>query len=116
MAEFDLCAAGVAAISRRRWEEMNPDDNLMGAPELVIEIQSPSNRERKLREPAGLCLANGAIQEWVVDPDCRSVSVVRKEGAVQAFGIGSTIPPGGFGGADLPVDEISPDAYFTVPR
>jgi len=50
LAEFELRAADVAAISRARWDAIDPDDNLHGAPELAIEVKSPSNTERQLRE------------------------------------------------------------------
>src|SRR5882672_824507 len=43
VAEFELRAADVAAISRVRWDAIDPDDNLRGAPELVIEVKWPSN-------------------------------------------------------------------------
>src|SRR3954469_9207042 len=33
LAEFELRAADVAAISRERWKKIDPDDNLRGAPE-----------------------------------------------------------------------------------
>lgn len=106
IAEFDLRAADVAALSWRRWKEIDPNDNLRGAPELVIEVKSPSNRKRKMQEFAALCLANGAVQVWVVDPEKKSVSVVRGEGAVVVHQTGSAIPLDAFGGNELAVDEI----------
>ena len=42
VAEFGLRVADVAAISRERWDAMDPEDNLRGAPELVVEVNSPS--------------------------------------------------------------------------
>ena len=59
--QFDLRAADVAFVSRARWESIDPEDNLRGAPELVIEVKSPSNTWRELRERASLCLANGCL-------------------------------------------------------
>ena len=104
--EFDLRAADVAAISRNRWKEIDPDDNLRGAPELVIEVKSPSNRKGQIQEFAGLCLGTGTIEFWVVDPDRKSVSVVRTEGAARLYNAGSLIPLDSFGGGELAVDEI----------
>jgi Uma2 family endonuclease len=104
--EFDLRAADVVAISRERWAAIDLDDNLRGAPELVIEVKSPSNRTGKLQESAALCLANGAIQFWVVDPEKKSVSVVRSEGAVVVHQAGSAIPLDAFGAGGLAVDEV----------
>jgi len=42
--EFELRVADVAAVSRERWDRTDPNDILHGAPELVIEVKSPSNR------------------------------------------------------------------------
>src|ERR1700693_6231051 len=46
--EFDLRAADVAAICRERYAAIDPEDNLHGAPKLVIEVKSPSNTPRTL--------------------------------------------------------------------
>jgi len=104
--EFELRAADVAAISRARWDAIDPDDNLHGAPELVIEVKSPSNTERQLRELATLSLNNGAIEFWIVDADKRTVTVIRHEGTATVFAAGASISLAPFGGAELAVDEI----------
>jgi len=73
VAEFELLAADVAAVERQRFDRIDPDDNLHGAPELVIEIKSPSNTAARIRERVTLCLANGSVQCWVVDQDKKSI-------------------------------------------
>src|SRR5580658_4135661 len=75
--QFDLRAADVAAITRARYAAIDPEDNLHGAPDLVIEVKSPSNTPRKLQEFASLCLANGAIEFWIVDRTVKSITVVQ---------------------------------------
>ncbi len=104
--EFELRAADVAAISRARWDAIDPDDNLHGAPELAIEVKSPSNTERQLRELVSYCLNNGAIEFWIVDIDRKSVTVIRRDGLTSVFGACASLSLAAFGGADLPVDEI----------
>jgi Uma2 family endonuclease len=104
--EFDLRAADVAAVSRKRWDTIDPDDNLRGAPELVIEVLSPSNTPRQLRELAALCLANGAIECWAVDPAKRSVTAISRGGGSVVHSAGGSIPLAGFGAGELPVDDI----------
>ena len=106
VAEFDLRAADVAAVSRKRFDAIDPDDNLRGAPELVIEIKSPSNTQRKLQALARLCLENGAIQFWILDSNKKTVSVTHRDGSVVVYGPGSNIPLTAFGGGELAVDEI----------
>ncbi|HXB70834.1 MAG TPA: Uma2 family endonuclease [Candidatus Acidoferrales bacterium] len=106
VAEFNLRAADVAVISHRRWEAIDPDDDLRGAPELVIEIKSPSNTQRKVQELARLCMENGAIQFWILDSNKKTVSVTHRDGSVVVYGPGSNIPLTAFGGGELAVDEI----------
>ncbi|SPE40737.1 hypothetical protein SBA3_3890008 [Candidatus Sulfopaludibacter sp. SbA3] len=84
----------------------DPDQYLRGAPELVIEVKSPSNTRRQLQELAALCLANGALEFWIVDPDASNVSVVRAEGSAVVYASGSCIPLAPFRGGELAVDEI----------
>lgn len=104
--EFDLRAADVAAVSKARFEAMDPEDNLRGAPELVIEVISPSNTKSKLRELVSLCLANGATECWLVDRKKKSVTVMRKDGSSAVYEPGSEIPLMAFGSDSLPVAAI----------
>jgi Uma2 family endonuclease len=69
VAQFELRVADVAAVSQARYDQIDPNDNLRGAPEVVIEIKSPSNTDRKPRELASPTLANGSWECWIVDPD-----------------------------------------------
>jgi Uma2 family endonuclease len=52
-----------AFVSKARWDEVN-DGYLPGAPELVVEIISPSNTTTQIREYAALCLLNGCQEFW----------------------------------------------------
>ena len=106
VAEFELLAADVAAVQRQRFDRIDPDDNLRGAPELVIEIRSPSNTPARIRERVTLCLANGSVQCWIVDQDKKSISVFQRDGAAVAYGIGDALPLSAFGADELPVAEI----------
>jgi Uma2 family endonuclease len=103
--QFELRRADVAAISKARWEAADPDDNLRGAPELVIDAKSSNNRPRPLIEVAALCLATGCQSFWIVDMDAQNVTTVGRDGKPALFEIGDEIPlviePG-----HLPVSEI----------
>ena len=103
--EFDLRVADVAYVSARRWEERDPEDNLRGTPDLVIEILSPSNTAREMYEKEQLCLSNGSREFWVIDPDKRTVRVAQSEGPTATYGLGEQIPLRLFSG-ELSVDEI----------
>jgi Uma2 family endonuclease len=104
--EFDLRAADVAALTRDRYDATDPEVDLFGAPELVIEVKSPSNTKRQLQDYAALCLANGCIQFWILDRNTKSVTVIERDGRRQTFGIGETLSLAAFGGESLSVAEI----------
>jgi len=104
--EFELRAADVAAISRERFIQVDPDDNLHGAPELVIEVRSPSNTQLQLKEFVALCLNRGAIQCWIIDPVRKSVTVMHRDGTALAFTSGQSLPLNDFGSDALAIDEI----------
>jgi Uma2 family endonuclease len=77
-----------------------------GAPELVIEVKSPSNTRAQLQELTTLCLTHGSREVWIVDQEHQSVTVVRQSGARTLYEAGSEIPLDAFVPGSLPVDEI----------
>jgi Uma2 family endonuclease len=52
-------------------------------PDFVIELQSPSDRPRKLRDKMHEYLENGAQLGWLIDPQHRSVAIYRKDAEVE---------------------------------
>jgi Uma2 family endonuclease len=106
VAEFDLRVADVAVLSQTRYDQIDPDDNLHGAPELVVEIKSTSNTDRRLRELASLALANGGFECWIVDADRATVTVIHRDGSSAVFGSAQAISLAAFGGESLPVADI----------
>ena len=103
--EYDLRAADVAFVSQERWDATDDDDNLHGAPELVIEVLSPSNTMGEIREKAALCLTNGAQEFWIVDPKRKNVTIMGRSGGTLVYKPGDRIPLSLLGG-DLAVSEI----------
>lgn len=54
---------------------------LEGSPELVIEVNSPSNTKAELADNANTTLlGNGALEVWVVSPEHRTITVYRRTG------------------------------------
>ncbi len=104
--EHELRVADVAYVSRDRWEQGNPEDNLAGAPELVIEVLSPSNTAAEIYDKEKICLENGAQEFWVVDPDGRQVKVSTPDGRTLTYRSGQEIPLVLFGNATVAVDAI----------
>jgi Uma2 family endonuclease len=89
--EYELRVADVAYVTRERWEKAG-DDDLFGAPDLVIEVLSPSNTAREIQEKADLCLANGCRQFWVVDSRLRQIAVSTPDGLTRIYRSGESIP------------------------
>ena len=102
--EYEFRKADVAFIARGRWERINPDGNLEGAPELVIEVLSPSNTMAEMNDKERLCLENGSLEFWIVDPIQRQVKVSSPDGRTLTFKSGHRIPLL-FGGS-LAVDSV----------
>ena len=103
--EYDLRAADVAFVSKERWDAVGDDDDLRGAPELVIEVLSRSNSPAKIKELAALCLSAGTEELWVVDAKRQTVTVTNREGRSVLYRGEDQIPLLLFGG-ELPVAAI----------
>ena len=65
--EYDMRVADVGYISRERWAQTDPDGNLQGAPDITIEILSPSNTAREMREKCDkISMSNPAFRNYSV--------------------------------------------------
>jgi len=106
VAQFDLRAADVAVVSQARWDAIDLEDNLRGAPDLVVEIKSASNTWAELRERASLCLANGCRDFWIVDVKARTVTAIAPDGRAVQYAAGDCVPLPVFGPGCLPVPDI----------
>ncbi len=102
--EYEYRRADVAFVSQDRVDGVSPDGHLAGAPELVIEVLSPSNRRGKIAVTQRLCLENGCREFWAIDPKRRVVTVSTPDGATRLYGDGDRIPLM-FGG-ELAVSDI----------
>ncbi len=58
---------------------------LDGAPDLVIEIISPSDRAHRVEAKVRAYLAGGARRVWLLYPDTESVTVHRDDGTARMF-------------------------------
>jgi Uma2 family endonuclease len=93
----------LAAVRRDRWQSAaDRDEWLMGAPELVIEVSSPSNR--KLHRKAEAYLEHGAEQVWIVYPNTLTVTVITPDGTAEAR-MGEAVE---FGGVRVQVESVFP--------
>lgn len=100
--EYECWGADVAYLTKARWDSI--DRYLMGAPELVAEVLSPSNTPAEIAEKRKLCLENGSREFWTVDTKKRQVEVSTPGGHSVTYATGEHIPL--FFGGSIAVDEI----------
>ena len=104
--EHELRVADVAYVSGIREQAIDPEDNLHGAPDITVEVLSPSNTAAEIYDKEKMCLEHEAQEFWVVDPDRRQVKVSRPDGHTVTWRSGQEIPLHLFGNAKLSVDAI----------
>jgi Uma2 family endonuclease len=90
--ENELWVADVGYASQARAKKIDPEDNLHGAPELVIEVLSPSNTASEMNEREAICLENGCLESWVVDPKRKTVKVSTPDRKAITYVETDTIP------------------------
>ena len=103
--EHELRRADIGVVSVARSEAVQEEDFFPGSPEIVIEVEAPSNTAREFQEKEGLCLATGAIAFWVVYPDLRLVTVAEAERG-RTYRDGDEIEISGFPGKRVAVSEL----------
>lgn len=86
------------------------DKNVMGAPDLVVEILSSGGERRDLIEKAELYAASGVPHYWVFDPDARTAETFVLDGDVYrktgAFKEHDSIRSAPFPALTIRLDEI----------
>ena len=105
--EHELWSADVGYLSKERRLQADPEDNIRGAPDIVVEVLSPSNTAAELYDREQICLANGTREFWVADSDRRQVKVTTPDGRTVTWRSGQEIPLPLFGSdARIKVDDI----------
>lgn len=74
---FDVVEPDLLYISNKRAATILTDKNVVGAPDLVVEIGSKSTRKRDETIKRRLYERNGVREYWGVDPDLDRVRVYR---------------------------------------
>ncbi len=97
----------IAVMSRERWDGAADNEYYRGAPELAIEILSPSDAMRKVERKVKQYLAAGGLLVWVVMPEQRRVRIFRADGTSTVRHAGETMDaPELLPGWSMPVDAI----------
>jgi Uma2 family endonuclease len=83
---------------------------LTGAPELAVEVVSPSETAAELDKKVHALLAAGGIEVWVVYPETQRVRVFRRDGTSFTRGISDSLSlPELLPGWELPVAKLFED-------
>jgi Uma2 family endonuclease len=104
--EHECWVADVAFVSQARYEAIDPEDNLRGVPELVIEVLSPSNTASEINDREAMCLENGCLEFWIVDPKRKTVKVSTPDRKTITYIEGDKIPLSVPAAGELAVLEI----------
>ena len=94
LSEHDTVQPDLVFVSRER-EHIITDANIQGAPDLVVEILSPSTASRDWRDKLDLYERHGVAEYWLVDPVSEIVWVFQLvDGAlvqVGMYSVGDTL-------------------------
>jgi Uma2 family endonuclease len=78
---FDVVQPDVLYISHERLAQLEPSDWIKGAPNLVVEVGSPSTRKRDETIKHRLYERFGVDEYWIIDPSNATIAVFRRETA-----------------------------------
>ena len=89
--DLEYWTADAGAIAHARYLEGRGAGYIQGAPELVIEVLSPSNTAAEMEEKCEICLASGSREFWVVSPSRNWVTVSTPDGRSVRYTAGQSI-------------------------
>ena len=94
--QMDPYTLRVPDVHVTRWDRMAEYDEDAGgwprfAPDVSIEVVSPSNTPAELARKTEEYFANGAQAVWIADPGPRTVAIRRPVAPEQVFGVGNVL-------------------------
>ena len=97
-------------VSRQREHLLSSGKNVRGAPDLVIEILSPSTAENDRGGKLELYGRHGVTEYWLADPTGETISIHLQRGgrltAADTFGRGQTLCSPLLAGLELQLDDV----------
>jgi Uma2 family endonuclease len=109
---FDVVEPDLLFVSAERRAKVITDQNVQGAPDLVVEIGSPSTRKRDETIKRLLYERFGVREYWVIDPELDAIKVYRRVGeryervAELTLEAGDTLTSPLLPALDLPLSKI----------
>jgi Uma2 family endonuclease len=103
-------APDVAFVRKERLAAIRQGVFANGAPDLAVEVFSPSDSVRQLMRKVKQYFAAGCHTVWIVYPDRKEINVLEASGADRLLGIGDTIEaPDLLPGFSVPAAEFFTD-------
>lgn len=102
--------ADVMFLSKERLPAGPPEKFIDIAPNLIVEIVSPSNTWTEMRRKIDEYFDTGVDRVWIVEPETKSVLVYRDSTTIEKYEAGDVVT----GGGELEGFEISVDDIFAV--
>ncbi len=102
--EHEVWVADVGFVLAEREHNVGDDEYLMGAPDLIVEVLSPSNTVDEINDKLSLAMANGCSSFWVADPKRKRLSVTEGD-VTRHYGMDSSFSCDVVGGT-ISVREI----------
>ena len=110
LSNTDVVQPDLLFVSHERAHLLLGGANVLGAPDLVIEILSPSTAGQDRMLKRALYAKHGVQEYWLVDPDARTVTVLRLDGGafevVALYGEGQTMTSPTLAGFTADLNEI----------
>ena len=111
LTDTDVVQPDLLFVSNERAGIRTPN-NIQGAPDFVVEIQSPSTAQRDRNDKLRLYAQHGVTEYWLIDPEARTVAVMLlNDGEYEqagSFGEGNILSSATVEGFSVAVDEIFP--------
>ena len=92
-------------------DKVNDDGRYEGVPTLVVEVLSPSTKEKDLVKKLNLYMTSGIAEYWIVDLESRILlqyffAEDRSIQSIKSFSVGDVAQSSIFEGLDVPLDNI----------
>ena len=109
LSDTDVVQPDILFVSNER-RHIRTRENIQGAPDLVVEILSPTTAERDRIVKSALYAQHGVQEYWIVDPDARTITVFLLNGGafeeVDTYSEGETLTSPMLAGFSIALDEI----------
>jgi Uma2 family endonuclease len=74
--DHEYWEADVAYLTAERFRQADPEKNIEGSPDIVIEVLSPSNTAEEMLDREQTCLQSGSREFWIVYPRRHRIRVI----------------------------------------